>query len=608
MNEREKLELAAHQALSGNEDALKRVMIEMSVGSPSIEDLSYAIRLRAKDDYKIVNKVLDRRNKKPDYQVSDIRDLIGLRIVTLYRLDCLDIIPKLLDIIDKPSSSNSNVFVPNSLEEVIIYSTNPVGDAQALPERLLELFNSRGYKEISCIEEKPSNYSSIHMVAWCLGKYKDEYKKIPIEIQVRTAFEDVWAEIDHKLKYKNGDKTLTIHDEKMLSTALAHLNVMKSFVDGAAQYADQIRIQKDHVDGITQEASFYRKIEDTKIKISELDIPRDLLDKIKVALNHQEEALSPERSQADLKSYRKRYLLSAIRGFDQCIEEFEERENSIKDANDLFYFLHMERALCHFQLGVELDDDTYFATALKIYSMIETKFQDRAVVAYRFAKALDAMKSRADEDAAIEKMRHTIKLLKQDKTIADGHWIHTSAPRVLGVYLWRKADRIKHDQKDLLLSKENKEKIQHLLLEAFKVSMTAHGKTKQTIPLGNGPEALQNDTSVLANNLLYYAVEFLETGGKKKKLEKFGFSEKLKQKLLKDILPEEGIDQLSDVNTLDTLARYYIHEQDIAAAKKAAKKLETALAEQGITKADVATGSDEYYMLELVKDILGLAS
>src|SRR5688500_9141553 len=89
------LELATMQVLRGADDVKRRLLVEMSTGTPAITDLAYAVKVRVKEDYKIVEKVLRKRAEKrdPTYDVSRLRDIVGLRVITLYRLDALKVIP-----------------------------------------------------------------------------------------------------------------------------------------------------------------------------------------------------------------------------------------------------------------------------------------------------------------------------------------------------------------------------------------------------------------------------------------------------------------------------------------------------------------------------------
>lgn len=223
-------------ALRGADSVKQRLVLEMNTGTPSISDLAYAVKVRVKEDFKIVEKVeRKRRGDKPDYSVSSLRDLDGLRIVTLYRLDTLDILPILLERIENGSRESDGVFSSKGIEEVIIYSTNPTGDAQDLPGRVRALCYAFGLTGKTKVEQTPQNYTSIHIVAWCRGKYRGKYRDIPVEIQVRTAFEDVWGEIDHSLKYKrSGEGHALDHAEASrleLNQAQGHVGILSPHIE-----------------------------------------------------------------------------------------------------------------------------------------------------------------------------------------------------------------------------------------------------------------------------------------------------------------------------------------------------------------------------------------
>jgi ppGpp synthetase/RelA/SpoT-type nucleotidyltranferase len=110
----DELDIKTLNALRGTVDVERRLRIEMSTGTPSISDSAYAIKIRVKEDYKIVEKVVRKRRDKNDplYNVDRLRDIVGLRIVTLYRLDALTIIPLLLEKIATGSKSSSGLFMP----------------------------------------------------------------------------------------------------------------------------------------------------------------------------------------------------------------------------------------------------------------------------------------------------------------------------------------------------------------------------------------------------------------------------------------------------------------------------------------------------------------
>jgi len=167
----------------------------------------YAIRTRVKPVKDVIDKVIRKRNNKkgakPNYEPEDVTDVVGFRVVTLFREDLIEALRLLLQLIKHEGVYvSSSPFVRNELKESIVYTTARVGDPEAITSRLLTVFADAQFplKE-SDIKEVATGYSSIHLIPWV--KY-DEFRKMPIEVQIRTVFEDAWGEVDHKLRYSFG--------------------------------------------------------------------------------------------------------------------------------------------------------------------------------------------------------------------------------------------------------------------------------------------------------------------------------------------------------------------------------------------------------------------
>ena len=58
------------------------------------------------------------------------------------------------------------------------------------------------YRKLIPIEPDKETYSSAHMVIDVLNHFNGTPLKIPVEVQIRTASEDIWAEINHRFHYK----------------------------------------------------------------------------------------------------------------------------------------------------------------------------------------------------------------------------------------------------------------------------------------------------------------------------------------------------------------------------------------------------------------------
>lgn len=345
------------EALHGAENLRERILGSLQSGTPSVTDLAYAVKARVKEDYKVVEKVKERRTgdahreARPTYGVGDITDLVGLRIITLYRLDVLEVIEALLVTINRDRSSSSP-FVADSVSEVVIYSTNPTGDVQNLPGRVKELFEAYGLGHVTRIEEKPSNYSSIHLIVRGRGKYRDRYRELPIEIQIRTALEDVWGQIEHTLCYKR--KRLMNTDagspESMrLETTLRHLGALKTMIDGIAQYGDQIKLQIDELEPELRSTAT-KVAEEVGARLGSLrDLPDAVKSEIAGAVAIAKPALSGELQSPDA---RIRVLRQALATLDTLSDAPETLPNlKPRTRKEMRYIVTMQRALLHFQLG-----------------------------------------------------------------------------------------------------------------------------------------------------------------------------------------------------------------------------------------------------------------
>jgi len=559
IGEEERLLLDVIDALRGAENLRDRLLATLQTGTPAVSDLAYAVQARIKEDYKAIDKIKDRRvggkdrEPKPDYCASDVTDLIGLRIVTLYRLDVLEVLDALIATINADTSASAT-FVPGSISEVIIYSTNPNGDVQSLPARLGALFEGYGLAGVTRIEEKPSNYSSIHLLVRGRGKYRDGYRELPIEIQVRTALEDVWGQIEHSLKYKR--KRLAGSDEssresQMLATTLNHLGALKTMIDGIAQYGDQIKVQIDELEPEVR-SSASKEADETSARLSSLkDLPAEIRHEIAAAVA----AGKPGLGRSDLSfAVRDRILRSSLARLDVHADLPQTLENvSNRTRKELGYIVSMQRALLRFQLGNLRPDNAHHLTdALAIYQEMEKLFPARLVVLYRLARTLDALGQRTD---AISRYRDLVDRLDAGKLMPQTHWIRAAAPRNLGILLWEEARSFGE--------RGAGQAVLDLLSEACLLTKKSYDTEVGDEPHSD-PSVSERKKS--ANNLLFFLVEYLELGGHP--------SPDMGADRLHDYLAEIGGDHPETINRLpaaDTTRRAHQYLGNKARAREAAR-------------------------------------
>lgn len=573
----QQLELDATAILRGAEEVKRRLYVEMTAGNPSISDLSYAIKIRIKEDYKIIDKILKKRKTKK-YNASDIRDVIGLRVVTLYRLDSIEIMPILFDKIRIGMNNSDSVFSTKGVEEIIIYSTNPTGDAQDLPGRIKAICQAFDFGDRTKIEQTPQNYTSIHIVIWCRGVYRNSYKEIPVEIQIRTAFEDVWGEIDHSLKYKKSDKATEASANIEMSSS--HLNVMKTFVDALAQYGDQIKIQSEFSNKKLIKGSLHFKDDKLIDRIQEIDgisqpiknISRDIsrmLDKIRGGARN---ILSQEKILIECR----KAVAEVIRAKEKLKSE-NIGENEKLEANFLF---DMEHALLLFEIGNNLGSiygNHSLVEASRLYSKICTEFPDRPLPLYRYARTLDELGDRPAAKSKFEAAQTAI--LKSD--LDEKHWLRTATPRVIACFLWEEGciniSSADPEKKNISLSK---------LLEAISINSQAMKTEDET------------DKLKAENNLICFMLDYLKNSGDEEELKKLGYTKEDLSDLVTK-LEHRAIDPRSWDTVMQ--AWNYLEEHDKAAA--AAQKLKTLLADPS-RKERIASESD---ILDLIEKILSQA-
>ena len=58
-----------------------------AIANTGIEKACYAVRLRVKPEARLVEKVGRKRETKPAYTIESITDVIGIRLITLFRRD-----------------------------------------------------------------------------------------------------------------------------------------------------------------------------------------------------------------------------------------------------------------------------------------------------------------------------------------------------------------------------------------------------------------------------------------------------------------------------------------------------------------------------------------
>jgi ppGpp synthetase/RelA/SpoT-type nucleotidyltranferase/tetratricopeptide (TPR) repeat protein len=559
MNVHEKLAFEASKALRGAPNVVERMDNLMKSGSPSIKDVAYALKMRTKDDYKIIDKVLKKKEKSNTYSVNNIRDIVGLRIVNLYRLDALNVIPILLDRIEENSgNSETDLFWENPIEEVIIYSVNPTGDAQNLPSRIFSVFESRNYKEKTTINESPQNYSSTHIVAWCRGKYNGEYLPVPVEIQIRTALEDVWSEIDHQLKYKRQNIANDVDSASIaaIENCLSHLGVMKTLNDGLAQYGDQVKIQISEIDQRVKRTGRSRLAEEpTKRLETHTEFSGELKKLVCEVFGETREVINNYKFDSYSYTSRNTELSSLLEKLEKLRNDelVCSKENPPELQSELDYVIQMETALVYYELGKGMGKtagNNHLLNAQQIYSKMESLYPRRGIVQFRHGRVLASL---SNYELAIEKLESLLGNL--DSTdIEPDHWVVPSTHRLLGYYLWDTGAKLRTMSGDF-----ETESDRHRFQEyAFKAIAESRKASLISVKVEQEPNEVphESDRIMSVSNTIFFVVEFIEAGGSWSKLAELGLDSDEIKKLMNEVSQFDR-DAFVDHRKVNTLRRAY---------------------------------------------------
>lgn len=207
----------------------------------------HSVRYRLKNPdslvAKIIRKKLDDKRRKitiENYK-NEITDLIGIRVLHLFKEDWLDIhnfIKSTWSLYEKP----------------IAYVRE--GDTK-------EFLNK--YAETNCIVKKhPFGYRSVHY----LLKSSPTRKENVSELQVRTIFEEGWSEIDHTVRYpKNLSDPILVQFSKILNRLAGSADEMGSYVIFLTNELEKFSSEKKK---ITQQKN--NLINNLKKQIEELKI------------------------------------------------------------------------------------------------------------------------------------------------------------------------------------------------------------------------------------------------------------------------------------------------------------------------------------------------
>lgn len=203
----------------------------------------HSVRWRVKDPEHLMEKIVRKKNQKEKkYSTIDennyrskVTDLIGVRVLHLFKNEWEDIHEKILELWRK-------------VEKPVAYTRS--GDESEL---------AQSYTEKDCkVKIHKDAYRSIHYII-STEATKD---KILCEIQVRTIFEEGWSEIDHKIRYPN------FMNNHMVSYFLRIFNRLAGSADEMGSFISSLKNNIEIYENTITESN--REKQSLKNEISEL--------------------------------------------------------------------------------------------------------------------------------------------------------------------------------------------------------------------------------------------------------------------------------------------------------------------------------------------------
>ena len=446
----ELLELHAIRAADGAADAQKRIgsLIDFHFG-----ETAFAIKSRIKSHASIVGKVHGRGN---DFSCAAVRDIVGFRIIDLYRMD----VPKTLKTFYSLIllGSNTDLF-PATPPEIKIYK--PRVDDDLYQEALATVLSDLDLKVE--VKEKESNYSSIHLLTSCRVQFRGQIKSVPIEVQFRSAIEDVWSEMEHKLKYKGNLQSIDVGEDttkrdfvdyllKQMAAQKVNFDALETQAGGINE--QRMKLTQPHA-AYTPARSEVVVADRLKSVLETAGLERALVARDRALLArgqankiaHQPPSLiSPEQTHEALGLYE-----TSTVNFGDVLKAVEQAREVTSPGPRSFAIAiaRMEIAFNSYLMGlfarkvqIEAKASGLLHDASRTYSELLVEGAPFIIIRYRLAQVRFAV---GDFEGATALLEQVIAGMDEDEDVKGrpNHWLRSECRRFLGLVMWNAAERMK---------------------------------------------------------------------------------------------------------------------------------------------------------------------
>lgn len=610
MNSNDKLKLDAFVAISGADFVRQRLLHGLSIGNPSLEAEAYMIKSRVKGVDSLMTKVVERQEVRPGYSAADATDIVGLRILCLFRNELPVLVRRFLNFLEWSQKNPYFLFsgekIKDCIKEIIIYPTSDIHDTYidlCITEfSSFQLFqkNDLRYTEGPSVEidRKDSRYSSIHIVLDANGPNLDLGEQVPVEVQIRTSIEDVWGEIDHRLRYKLRQKekeSSEISGEsngKQVEREVAeYLRALKKSLDASSEMAGIIDSKIKSLDFARHPLqSSSNNISIGLKSIASLPVPeshRDVSNEIMELLSACYEGVSSLRAEKGAPHVRS--LLDqfdiAQRRIDSLLSDtsFTMRLRGRNRDRVLFHFT-MERALAYYWMAslvrslksgyqgnlVEAQALEFIRISLSLYQSASATpgYSENPILSFRVGAILDL---KGDHELARSKYGEAVSLLESDFNLSEGSYFRSRIPVQYAISLWQSAENLKRRSTEFggLSLVEGQRRA--LYLEALEITRRLLDAPTIDPDLDDWPVSWTDQYTNVQNNILDFALCYLSSGGTEAELAERGMDRATIGELLGALMPD-GVASIANVTFADTVraAAKYLGDIDLndAAAHK----------------------------------------
>lgn len=403
---------------------------------PIIAENAYAVKSRIKKLDRIRQKFESRVKREPSYCMSQMADICGFRIVTLYQKPIPEIVANLLNLAIDSKSNTASPFVENCTVEMDINTSRPENDPLSIIKPIKSVVAASGLAVQVNPISRETGYSSVHVIL-SVKVPRDgdhELNEMRVEIQIRSALEDVWGQIDHLLRYgsQRGSAVGVSTQTDGAITWTNHLNIFKGMIDVLVQYVDVIkRHSEEEPLSSPSDVADARTIARPQTQLEKLiamNLPGEMMARLKEAYHLWKEAdLTFERGGDP------GLLRRAADEFLEIREEFfGEPKQDAPTAEAFASLVESEAAYLLTYTGDEGD----LLKAETLYERILSRSTDNATAHFRLGNVL---RRKRQYDSSLTHLRRALAIIDSDldSSINKSHWVYDDARLGIALTDWR---------------------------------------------------------------------------------------------------------------------------------------------------------------------------